>query len=126
MHSGVGGGSGPSFLQRRALSSYPKAVCNDGTTAAYYTPEAAHRAGQTVLVYLEGGGACFTPDSCAARCSGGEDSPLCTTATDSQIEFSDRIWSSDPAENPGLHDSYKVGFMKMQMNTNFFSIELLE
>ena len=97
-------------LQRRALSSYPKAVCNDGTTAAYYAPEAAHRAGQTVLVYLEGGGACFSADSCARRCGGGEDSPLCSTTTDPEVDFWGRIWSSDPAENPGLHASYKVTF----------------
>ena len=97
-------------LQRRALSSYPKAVCNDGTSASYYAPQEAHKAGQTVLVYLEGGGACFSADSCSSRCNGGgEDSPLCTASTDPEVDFEGQIWSSDPAENPGLHDSYKVG-----------------
>ena len=106
-------------LQRRALSSYPKAVCNDGTTAAYYAPQEAHKTGQTVLIYLEGGGACFTADSCRERCNGGgEDSALCTTATDQEIDRTDTIWSSDPAENPGLHDSYKV-VLKTGSSGNF-------
>ena len=79
---------GPVELQLRRLpkSSYPLAVCNDGSQASYYTQPGEH--GGTVLIWLEGGGACWDKDSCEERCGqGGEDSQLCRSRDQPSIGF---------------------------------------
>ena len=74
---------------------------------SYYVPDYPPYSGQSVLVYLEGGGACFDPESCINRCT--VDSPqLCTQDPALVKNFTGSIWSEDEEENPGLHTSYKV------------------
>ena len=70
-------------------------------------PDYPPYSGQSVLVYLEGGGACFDPESCINRCT--VDSPqLCTQDQALVKNFTGSIWSEDEEENPGMHTSYKV------------------
>merc|ERR1711962_1729339 len=97
-----------SILNRRSLEEYNNAICNDGSTAVYYVDEEAHRDGQSVMVYLEGGGACYTDQTCSDRCEGAEAEYLCEAQTDPVKDFNDHVWSKDPTTNPGLHDSLKV------------------
>jgi len=97
-----------SILNRRSLEEYNNAICNDGSTAVYYVDEEAHRDGQSVMVYLEGGGACYTDQTCSDRCEGAEAEYLCEAQTDPVKDFNDHVWSKDPTTNPGLYDSLKV------------------
>merc|ERR1711962_740305 len=97
-----------SILNRRSLEEYNNAICNDGSTAVYYVDEEAHRDGQSVMVYLEGGGACYTDQTCSDRCGGAEAEYLCEAQTDPVKDFNDHVWSKDPTTNPGLYDSLKV------------------
>merc|ERR1711962_424460 len=97
-----------SILNRRSLEEYNNAICNDGSTAVYYVDEEAHRDGQSVMVYLEGGGACYTAQTCSDRCEGAEAEYLCEAQTDPVKDFNEHVWSKDPTTNPGLHDSLKV------------------
>jgi len=97
-----------SILNRRSLEEYNNAICNDGSTAVYYVDEEAHRDGQSVMVYLEGGGACYTDQTCSDRCEGAEAEYLCEAQTDPVKDFNEHVWSKDPTTNPGLHDSLKV------------------
>jgi len=85
-----------------------KSLCNDGTRAAYYTQEGT--ASGSVLIGLQGGGACHDIEECTRRCE--EDGvPLCSSknARD-QIQMGGRasVWSPLPEENPAFHDWYKV------------------
>merc|ERR1711992_487719 len=53
-----------------------KSLCNDGTRAAYYTQEGS--ASGSVLIGLQGGGACHDIEECTRRCE--EDGfPLCSS-----------------------------------------------
>ena len=49
-HPGCVGIACTTILNRRSLGSYPNAICNDGSTAAYYVDEEAHKDGQSVMV----------------------------------------------------------------------------
>ena len=63
-------------------------------------PDYPPYSGQSVLVYLEGGGACFDPESCINRCT--VDSPqLCTQDQALLKNFTGSIWSEDEEENGG-------------------------
>ena len=94
-------------LHRHLLSSHPLALCNDGSPASYFLPPQPHTPGQPVLLYLEGGGGCFDIPSCEARCAI-ENPELCTTDPLTERNLTGSVWSGEQAENPGLHDSYKV------------------
>ena len=75
--------------------------------SSYYVPDHPPYPGQSVLVYLEGGGGCFHPESCIHRCT--VVSPqLCTQDPALVKNFTGSIWSEDEEENLGLHTSYKV------------------
>jgi hypothetical protein len=50
-----------------SLASYPEAVCNDGSPAAYYFSPGD--VGQPWIIYLEGGFWCWSQASCDARFS---------------------------------------------------------
>merc|ERR1711963_1331672 len=85
-----------------------KSLCNDGTRATYYTQEGT--ASGSVLIGLQGGGACHDLEECTRRCE--EDGvPLRSSknARD-QIQMGGRasVWSPLPEENPAFHDWYKV------------------
>merc|ERR1712012_1273641 len=53
----------------RSLESYPGAICNDGSVASYYVEQGDYTAGQTIMVYLGGGGACTSANDCTDRCT---------------------------------------------------------
>lgn len=48
-------------------SKYPQAVCNDGSSAGYYWRAALPKALPVWLVFLEGGGWCYSQETCAKR-----------------------------------------------------------
>merc|ERR1719153_1719712 len=97
---GSGSGSvagGPVELQLRRLpkSSYPLAVCNDGTQATYYTQGGGHSG--KVMIWLQGGGACWDKASCDARCeAGSEERELCTSQTEQEISFREGSTDKNP------------------------------
>lgn len=53
------------FLRREMLKN-TSVTCNDGTTAGYYIRQAANGS-KKWLIYLEGGGHCFSRESCHQR-----------------------------------------------------------
>ena len=76
---------------------------------SYYLPADPPVAGQTVLVYLEGGGACFNAASCKQRCEVGSPKAYrCTQHRAKVKNLTGNIWSGSEEENPGLWSSYKV------------------
>lgn len=48
-----------------ALSEFPDALCNDGSVAGYYLSHGTNKA--KWVIYLEGGGFCFSEESCSTR-----------------------------------------------------------
>ena len=99
-------GSHSTTLNKKSLASYPMAVCNDGTPAAYYASDQVEGwAG--MVVYLQEGGGCISVEDCNARCQ--VYSPgLCTEDTAEEHEFDYTMWSEDPEENPPFHNFYKI------------------
>jgi len=92
-------------LVLRELTDYPLALCNDGTHATYhYTQGDIHN--PYMLIYLQGGGACATEESCNDRCKDGN--ALCTSDTAPSKDKDKTMWSTDPEENPPFHDFGKV------------------
>jgi len=82
------------------FSSYPLAMCNDGTQANYY-----HQPGQShgkILLSLQGGGTCDSVESCNARC---EKTDLCTAQTDQELEIQQP--ADRQAQDP-FHDYWHV------------------
>merc|ERR1711892_119946 len=71
-------------MQRQDLpaSTYPLAMCNDGTQANYY-----HQPGDShgkIYISLQGGGTCDSVENCDQRCA---NTDLCTAQTDQQVEM---------------------------------------
>merc|ERR1712013_257235 len=102
------GSTGPdTTLYRGDLSSYPLALCNDGTTATYYYSGDIQTSGK-LLLYMQGGGACGSVEECARRCNNQESAFRCTTSNNQTIDESYTFWSSDQDKNPPFHDFAKV------------------
>jgi len=93
-------------LVKKDLTSYPQAVCNDGTTATYHYQQEDPHSGK-VLIYLQGGGGCSDKDSCTHRCGAG-DVPLCTADTHPMMNRAGGVFSPDASINPPFHDFFKV------------------
>ena len=93
-------------LSKRSLSSYPQAVCNDGTPAAYYTSDEMGE-WSSVVVYLQEGGGCATVEDCIERCEV-SNPELCTEDTADDHDLTYTMWSEDPEENPPFHNFYKI------------------
>ena len=75
-------------LQLRQLPSsiYPLAKCNDGSQATYYAQPGQHTG--KVMIWLQGGGACWDKDTCDLRCDASNpDSELCKSQTEPEITF---------------------------------------
>ena len=67
-------------LTARFLSGVdPRAVCVDGSPAAYYFAPGASTGASTWIVHLEGGGWCYDDVSCAKRCPEDTSAPLCSS-----------------------------------------------
>jgi len=75
--------AGPGMIrQDLPSSSYPLAVCNDGTQANYY-----HQPGEShgkILIGLQGGGTCDSIENCNDRC---DKTDLCTAQTDQELDI---------------------------------------
>ena len=90
---------------RKTLSDYPLALCNDGTSATYFYSEDA-LANPNLLIFLQGGGACKSPEECKKRCDK-DKAPLCTAQQRKSIRGT-TMWSRDPEENPPFHNFGRV------------------
>jgi len=102
----LAGSISSTHLVQRELSDYPLALCNDGTPATYFYSE-EDLANPYLLIDLQGGGACQSPDSCQHRCE--ENSPaLCTADTAQHHDMNKTMWSKDRQENPPFHNFGKV------------------
>ncbi|ELT96642.1 hypothetical protein CAPTEDRAFT_219523 [Capitella teleta] len=105
----LGTGRVRSSLVRQTLGSYPRAVCTDGSPAAYYHTaafsehELRHYSGY--VIYLDGGGYCPSVRDCHLRCSIARN--LCTEPL-AETKESHGILSDDVSNNPVMHDYYKV------------------
>ena len=92
-------------LVLNTLSDYPLALCNDGTSATYFYTEDA-LANPNLLIFLQGGGACKSPEECKKRCDK-DKAPLCTAQQRKSIRGT-TMWSRDPEENPPFHNFGRV------------------
>merc|ERR1711942_329846 len=94
-------GSGPGLIrQDLPASTYPAAVCNDGSQANYHhQPGVSHG---KILISLQGGGTCDTIESCQQRCA---NTDLCTAQTDQQMVLVDTL--ADQVHDP-FHDYWHV------------------
>jgi len=88
--NGSGSGSGEDLkLRQLSRSRFPLARCNDGTQATYYVQPGRHSG--KVMIWLQGGGACWSEEMCNERCaSSHEDSELCTAQNEAEITFRGR------------------------------------
>merc|ERR1711892_76337 len=96
------------ILQKRSLSQYPLAVCNDGTPATYYVSDQM-KAWAGVVVYLQEGGGCASVDDCIARCE--VDSPtLCTEDTNEEhdLDYTGTRNASQDTGNYFFHGKFIV------------------
>jgi hypothetical protein len=98
-----------SILVRHSLQGYPRAVCTDGTPAAFFhTPaftaqDLRHYTGY--VIYLDGGGYCPSVPDCHLRCAIAKN--LCTEPL-AETKSSHGILSDDFDNNPVMHNFYKV------------------
>lgn len=109
--------SGPSttapweFVQLSA-ATYPKALCNDGTSGTYMI----RRNPQSTkwLIWLQGGGNCYDAETCEQRWdSSGKrlmsSTQMVTQYAQGTLEFpAGGVFSDDEAENPTFHDANLV------------------
>ena len=56
-------------LNRHVLDAYPRARCNDGMPAAYYSDAetSKDKSKRRALIYFQGGGVCYNESQCATR-----------------------------------------------------------
>ena len=92
-------------LVLRELQDYPLALCNDGTPATYHYTQ-GDLENPYMLIYLQGGGACESAQSCEHRCQGGN--ALCTADTAQSKDKEKTMWSTEQEENPAFHHFGKV------------------
>jgi len=93
-------------LTKQSLSGYSKAICNDGSPAAYYLATEGSTSGD-VLIYLEGGGSCTDPYDCQLRCD--RESYLCSsTEYPNTLQGEAVVFSLSQEENPAFASFEKV------------------
>jgi hypothetical protein len=79
--------------------------CLDGTPAGYYHGASPSNTSSRWVVFFEGGGACYSLDSCAARAT----TTLGSSAKWAQnYSQNDNLLSADPAVNPVFYDAHKI------------------
>ena len=94
-------GRGGHALKRLALAAHPQAVCNDGSTAAYFYRKASSHP-KSWLVYLEGAGICYDETSCTRRCSS-RSNPLCSSHTWRSSQQVDGFLRASSSDLGGAH-----------------------
>lgn len=89
-------------LQQVQQAQSRKAVCNDGTPAAYFVRRATNPEFKDKwIIHLQGGGSCRTIDDCNQR---KKNSPGLMTGRKGTATFtSDGIYSSSPSKNPDFY-----------------------
>lgn len=94
-----------------AGTKHTSALCTDGTAAGYYwKPAASAAANSTWIFYLEGGGWCFSEESCQERCgppsAPNTHDPLCSSASwPQELPVGGLFW---PANDTFLQSANKV------------------
>jgi len=79
--------------------------CLDGTRAGYYYAASPSNSSSRWVVYFEGGGACYSRESCAARAA----TPLGSSAKWAPtFTQDDNLLSADAAVNPVFFDAHKI------------------
>jgi hypothetical protein len=73
------------------------ARCLDGSVAGYYFAPGTGSGASSFAIFLEGGGACYTPTDCGARAKTALGSSLYWSST---YTDTNNVLSSDPAVNP--------------------------
>jgi hypothetical protein len=91
-------------------STYPQALCNDGTPAAYVLRPGAGAAANHWIISLQGGGECYDQASCANRAA---DTPTLVSsapyrATPSLALGLGGLLDSNPSNNPDFYDASTV------------------
>ena len=80
-------------------------TCLDGSPAGYYAAASPSNTSTQWVIYFEGGGACYSLASCAARAKTALGSSTAWPPTFSQ---DDNVLSFDAAVNPTFFDAHKV------------------
>jgi len=78
--------------------------CLDGTMSGYYYEAPPSGESDLWVVYMQGGGACYSKETCSDRAKGITGSSKAWSATKNGRD----VVSSDPSENPDFYDSHKV------------------
>jgi hypothetical protein len=91
-------------------STYPQAVCNDGTAGAYVLRPGAGSAVNRWIIQLQGGGECFDQTTCSARAAS---MPTLVSTASFQSNPSAAfgqggLLGSTPATNPDFYDASVV------------------
>lgn len=86
-------------------SNKPGGVCMDGTQAGYYYAPPASKSSSLWVVWLEGGGACYTLKTCTQRSKTDLGSSSSWKSTDELLQS---FLSDDATLNPDFYDSHKV------------------
>ena len=100
-----------------AKATYPDAVCNDGSSAAYMIRPGVGAAAKRWVLYLEGGGECFDDTSCLVRANKtGQYASGYTTSNfyrdhPDQLPPGGGILDASTATNPDFYDSTIVYFL---------------
>lgn len=94
-------------MVRKELSDYPKAVCNDGSSATYYSSDNVLSADR-LLIYLQGGGSCQNVQSCNYRCNNPDSEYLCTTSLNETKPADLNFLLDDEESNPPFFNFGKI------------------
>jgi O-palmitoleoyl-L-serine hydrolase len=81
-----------------------RAVCNDGSPAAYYIRPGHSGAENKWIVWLKGGGACNSPEECADRWNNEMPERMSSASFPAKLPKGQGIFSRDPAVNPDFHN----------------------
>ncbi len=91
-------------------ATYPDAVCNDGTAAAYAIRPGSGAAANRWVILLQGGDNCYDQASCSARAAG-KPALISSTPYRSNPDLApqmDGVQSSSPSTNPDFYDATQV------------------
>lgn len=98
---------GSAIVHLLSTTAHPEAICNDGTPAAYIFRPGVGRGAHRWIIYLEGGGSCYSGSDCLDRYN---KTPVYMTSrnfTDGQVykRTLEGIKSADPTQNPDFYDA---------------------
>jgi hypothetical protein len=119
-HSGTSNGNAAQvvFLDPK---TYPQAVCNDGSPAAYVLRPGVGAATKRWVLMLQGGFDCYDQNTCASRAAGSPTmvSSVGYKALSGASLRADGIESADPNVNPDFYDATQV--LALYCSSDFWS-----